>query len=276
MCHMFGGNVALLTHRPQSPGDFTYAYCTTMIGDQCVAANKTGGGGNSFQFPLYLYNFEKRKKGDWGRMMTMVLFDAPASYRTRRPNLTRVFLKALAEKLKLPQTEPHGLPKGVTPEDIFHYAYAVFHSPTYRTRYAEFLRIDFPRLPLTSDLKLFRALAEKGAELVALHLMELKKLNDFITQFPAKGSNEVEKVQYTDKDKRVWINAQQYFGGVPKAVWEFHIGGYQVCEKWLKDRKGRKLNYDEIQHYQKMIVAIDETIRLMKDIDGLIPSWPLQ
>jgi len=275
MRHMHGGNIALLTHRPQSPSDFTYAYCTSMIGDQCAAANKTGGGGNSFQFPLYLYDFEKKKRGDWGKAATMMLFEPTTGYQTRRPNFTPEFLKVLAERLKLPQMPPHGLPKGLTSEDIFHYAYAVFHSPTFRTRYAEFLKIDFPRLPLTSDMKLFRALAAKGAELVALHLMESPKLAEFITEWPVKGSDVVEKVQYTDNDKRVWINPKQYFGGVPKAVWEFHIGGYQVCDKWLKDRKGRKLSYDDVQHYQKIVVAQNETMRLMAEIDALIPKWPI-
>ena len=97
-----------------------------------------------------------------------------------------------------------------------------------------------------------------------------------LTEFPLKGDNEVEKVQYTDNDQRVWINAQQYFGGVPKVVWEFHVGGYQVCEKWLKDRKGRKLTYDDTQHYQKVVVSLSETIRLMKEIDERIGEWPIQ
>jgi predicted helicase len=182
----------------------------------------------------------------------------------------------LAEKLKLPQTQPHGLPEGVTPEDIFHYAYAVFHSPTYRQRYAEFLKIDFPRLPLTSDVKLFRALAVKGAELVALHLLESPKVKDIDPQFCGKGDNSVEKVQYTDTDHRVWVNANQYFVGVPKNVWGFHVGGYQPCQKWLKDRKGRKLTYDDMQHYRKIVVAQAETIRLMVEIDAVIPKWPLE
>jgi Type ISP C-terminal specificity domain len=138
------------------------------------------------------------------------------------------------------------------------------------------LKIDFPRLPLTSDLKLFRALAAKGTELVALHLMESPKLDTFITEFNVKGSNEVEKVQYTDDDERVWINPKQFFAGVPKAVWEFHVGGYQVCEKWLKDRKGRKLTYEDIQHYQKTVIALNETIRLMREIDEEIPNWPIE
>jgi hypothetical protein len=211
-------------------------------------------------FPLYLYPPNEGKFN---------------SHTDRKPNLSLVFLKKLAEKLKLPQEEQYGLPKSITPEDIFHYAYAVFHSPTYRTRYAEFLKIDFPRLPLTSDLELFRALAAKGAELVTLHLLESPKLNNFITEFPIKGDNVVEKVHYTENDKHIWINKTQYFGGVAKEVWEFHIGGYKVCEKWLKDRKGRKLSYDDIQHYQKIVVALSETIRLMVEIDGMIPSWPI-
>jgi predicted helicase len=188
-------------------------------------------------------------------------------------------LKALAKTLNARQQRAHALPQGIAPEDIFDYAYAVFHSPTYRTRYAEFLKIDFPRLPLTSNLKLFRALAAKGAELVALHLLESPKVEDFLTDWPVKGDNIVEKVQYTEKDHRVWINKTQYFGGVPKPVWDFHIGGYQVCHKWLKDRKGRRLTYEDTQHYQKVVVALSETIRLMAEIDEVIGQhggWPMK
>ncbi|GAJ20517.1 unnamed protein product, partial [marine sediment metagenome] len=115
----------------------------------------------------------------------------------------------------------------IRPEDIFNYAYAVFHSPTYRTRYTEFLKIDFPRLPLTSDRALFKSLTEKGAELVSLHLMESPVLSNLITGYPITGSNEVEKITYDDNNQRVYINKTQYFEGVPPEVWEFHIGGYQ-------------------------------------------------
>ena len=175
------------------------------------------------------------------------------------------------------EREPEGEVKEVfTPEDIFNYAYAVFHSPTYRTRYAEFLKIDFPRLPLTSDKRLFKALAEKGAELVSLHLMEAPILNTPITKYPIDGSHKVEKVAYDDKNQRVYINKAQYFEGVLPEVWDFHIGGYQVCHKWLKDRKGRTLSYDERVHYQKIVVALKETIRLMAEIDEIIPSWPVE
>jgi len=135
----------------------------------------------------------------------------------------------------------------------------------------------FPRLPLTSNRDLFFRLAAMGGELVALHLIESPKRNDLITEFPEKGDNTVEKVQYADKDKRVWINKSQYFGGVPAEVWAFHIGGYQVCEKWLKDRRGRKLTYEDTQHYQRIVVALNETIRLMGEIDKVIEAqggWP--
>jgi predicted helicase len=272
MHHMIAGkNLGLITLRINEGGDqFVCLVARHLIEKGSLPR------GNYSLFPLYLYPTAQYAQGK--------LLPEPS----RCPNLSPTFLKALAEKLRLSQTEPFGLPKGTTPEDIFNYAYAVFHSPTYRKRYAEFLKIDFPRLPLTSSLKLFRALAAKGAELVALHLLESPKVYDFITEFSEKGDNVVEKVQFVPspalsprkrgKDReqgRVFINKIQYFGGVPEAVWKFHIGGYQVCEKWLKDRKGRILSYDDIQHYQKIVVALNETIRLMAEIDKLIPSWPI-
>ncbi len=269
MQHMLSANVALVTTR-QTAEKFDALCTNALAGHKSVAAYDI-----NTVFPLFLYETEKRKKSEWGKAVTMALFESSPGYQTRRPNFSPGFMKALAEKLKLPQPAPQAMPKGISAEDIFHYAYAVFHSPTYRSRYAEFLKIDFPRLPLTGDVKLFRALAAKGENLVALHLMESPKLAEFITEWPVKGSNVVEKVQYTDNDKRVWINAKQYFGGVPKAVWEFHIGGYQVCDKWLKDRKGRELSYDDVQHYQKTVVALSKTMRLMAEIDALIPKWPI-
>jgi predicted helicase len=218
------------------------------------------GGGQCF--PLYLYPAEGEMQFEEGR----------------RPNLNPQFVKDASGRLGLDFTEggKGDLEQTFGPEDIFNYAYAIFHSPTYRTRYAEFLKIDFPRLPLTSDKKLFKALAERGAELVALHLMESPALNNLITRYPVTGSNTVEKVGYDDKTQRVYINKTQYFEGVPSQVWEFQIGGYQVCHKWLKDRKGRTLTYDDLTHYQKVVVALKETIGLMEEIDELIPHWPLE
>ncbi|RLC61708.1 MAG: N-6 DNA methylase, partial [Chloroflexi bacterium] len=126
--------------------------------------------------------------------------------------------------------------------------------------------------------ELFKALVGKGAELVSLHLMEAPMLEQQRTQikFDVSGSNVVDKVMYNETGGRVCINKQQYFEGVPPEVWGFHIGGYQVCQKWLKDRKDRTLTYDERVRYQKIIVAIKETIRLMAEIDKLIPGWPVE
>ncbi len=167
------------------------------------------------------------------------------------------------------------LPVGTKPERAFHYIYAIMHSPTYRKRYVEFLTRDFARIPVASDKTLFSELADKGGKLVDLHLLKSPVLDDLLTGFPEKGTNEVTSISYFEKDSKVWINPIQFFAGVPKAVWEFVIGDYVVCERWLADRKGRNLTYDNIQHWQRIVVAIKETFRLMKEIDALIPGWPL-
>jgi predicted helicase len=260
MQHMLAAdNVALLTTRQTRDKWDCFVTRDICTHKSCAAYDI-----NSL-FPLYLHEQEVAAKGN--------------AALARRANLSPAFLKALAEKLFLPQTEPDGLPQGITPEDIFHYAYAVFHSPTYRERYAEFLKRDFPRLPLTSDLALFRDLAEFGRQLVALHLLDSQVagvLNKPTSPFAVAGSNVVEQVRYAEKQRRVYVNSEQYFDNVPKEAWEFHIGGYQVCEKWLKDRKGRKLSVDDIQHYQRIVVALLETIRLMEAIDQRIRGFPLQ
>ena len=202
----------------------------------------------------------------------------------RQPNLASAFVDELVEKLAMAfrKDEKGDLIKTFGPEDIFDYMYAVFHSPTYRSRYAEFLKIDFPRLPLTSNAELFRKLCALGSELVALHLME--KNAPTITTYPVVGANEVEKVRYTAPGEagaevgRVWINREQYFEGVPPELWNFHVGGYQVLQKWLKDRKSHKLTYDDLTHYQHVVSALNETIRLMTEIDAVIEKhggWPI-
>jgi hypothetical protein len=204
--------------------------------------------------------------------------------KVRATNFTPAFLIELASSLGLPRKGADTLPASLTPEDIFYYAYAVFHSPGYRSRYAEFLKIDFPRLPLTSSLDLFRVLARLGGELVALHLLESPALENPRTQFVGP-SREVVKAGWVDGT--VWIDAggkksetrpgTSGFRGVPEAVWNFHIGGYQVCEKWLKDRKGRTLTDDDIAHYHKIVISLGETIRIMSEIDEVINQhggWP--
>lgn len=213
-------------------------------------------------FPLYLYPDPKQHA---------------LQAAERRTNFSAKFLSDIQKRLNLAWKDSGtgDLKKTVGPEDVFAYAYAVLNAPSYQTRYGEFLKRDFPRLPLTSDTKLFAALAAKGQELIAVHLMRSPTLDQLITEFPIKGSNVVEKVAYMPEHERVWINGLQYFGEVPEAIWCAVIGGYQVCEKWLKDRKGRELTYDDIQHWQRIVVAIKETERLRKEIDDEIPGWPL-
>lgn len=160
------------------------------------------------------------------------------------------------------------------PEDIFDYIYAVLHSPSYREKYKEFLKIDFPRIPYPKDKKIFKQLVKLGTELRLLHLLESPKLDKFITTYPQSGSDTVEKLEY--KDGKVYINPDQYFGKVPDVAWNFYIGGYQPAQKWLKDRKGRTLTNEDIEHYQKIIVALVETDKLMKKIDGVVPKWPMK
>jgi len=277
MRHMLGPNKCLLLNRQVRTPQVSHFLVADTPAD--FHALETAHASLTV-FPLYVYDWQEQEDG--------VLFSLGNG--GPRPNLSAELIAEVSHRLLLDFIS-HGegdLESTFGPEDIFHYMYAVFHSPTYRERYAEFLKIDFPRLPLTSDLGLFRALAEKGEELVALHLMESPALDHLITTFPIKGSNEVEKVRYAEETSevsedlgglsrgRVYINKTQYFEGVEREVWEFHIGGYQVLHKWLKDRKGRTLSYDDVTHYGKIVVALKETMRLMGEIDEVIPSWPIE
>ena len=161
-----------------------------------------------------------------------------------------------------------------TPIDLLDYIYAVLHSPTYREKYKEFLKIDFPRVPYPKDKAKFWQLVDLGSQIRQLHLLETA--DKYITSYPNDGTNIVERKmtknsigyeQIGDGIGRVWINDEQYFDGVPDVAWEFYIGGYQPAQKWLKDRQGRELNFEDINHYQKIIVALTETDRLMKEVD---------
>lgn len=256
-------NYCLLTSRQQGTIGYRHAWVSDCPPNDCVVSTASREANQGF--PLYLYTTPEQTAG--------TLFAQTET--TRTANLSPKFTSAFAEKLQL-EFIPDGkgdLKRTFGPEDIFHYIYAVFHSPTYRTRYAEFLKIDFPRVPLTSDKKLFTSLVALGAKLVDLHLLRAPELDNYLSTFPVAGTNVVDKVNYANE--RVNINATQYFGNVPQAVWNFHVGGYQVAEKWLKDRKGRKLSGDDIAHYQRTLVALNETIALMKKIDATIGEFPI-
>jgi predicted helicase len=260
MRHMLAGdNIALVTTRSVEIGrGFEHVFCTRgLIQHHTVSIKEV-----NYLIPLYLYPSPEGLQF--------------SNQNERRCNYSPAFLKRLAGGLQLPQMAT-GLPEGIKPEDIFCYSYSVLHSPAYRQRYAEFLKIDFPRLPLTSSLELFCTLARLGGELTALHLLESPQLDKSLTTYTGPTNAEVEKISYS-RDT-VWLDKAQTrgFKGVSEAVWEFHIGGYQVCDKWLKDRKGRTLSKDDITHYHKIVVALSETIRLMAEIDKVIEAhggWP--
>jgi len=226
-------NLALLTCRQQSTFDFQHIFLTKNLVDICTVSLQTKETG--YAFPLFLYSEDGSKI----------------------PNLKKEIV-----------AEIENITGKVFPEDIFDYIYAVLHSPSYREKYKEFLKIDFPRVPYPKDQKTFRKLVALGTELRSLHLLESPKVNRFITTYPVAGSDIIEKVLY--KNRQVFINQDQYFGNVPESAWNFYIGGYQPAQKWLKDRKGRTLTNADIEHYQKIIVALKETDRIMAEIDKII------
>lgn len=271
MRHMLAGeNLALISARSNKSSVPDHFFCGKTIMETKCGERTT----QSALFPLFLYPDPSHPAGRTDEYW-------PAGKGGRWPNLNPEFVAEMQGKLGLKFiSDGAGDLKGTFgPEDVFHYMYAVFHSPTYRSRYAEFLKIDFPRLPLTSDVKLFVKLCGLGSELVGLHLLESLALGKSPVRYPAKGDDTVAKgyPKYVPKDGgRVQINTKQYFEPVDEEVWEFHVGGYQVCQKWLKDRRGRKLSYDDITHYRKVVVALGETIRLMVDIDAAVPAWPIK
>lgn len=240
--HSLKDNLAILSGRFAKNGVISQFLVTDLLSEMKTAESTTG----SYHFPLYLYH-------DDG---------------TKTPNFNTDEYKRLTENLTNP-----------TPEDVFDYIYAVLNSPSYRTKYTEFLKIDFPRIPVSTQAE-FSRLVPLGRELRELHLM--KSHVSYNTTFPAEGDNMVEKLvaefpmtvgqQKADGSKeeqkvgRIYINDTQYFGNVPELAWNFYIGGYQPAQKWLKDRKGRKLSDADLEHYQEIIKILLETDRIMKQI----------
>jgi predicted helicase len=197
----------------------------------------------------------------------------------RKPNLKAKIVNQIAGKLGLTFTnEKETTENTFAPIDILDYIYAVLHSPTYRETYKEFLKIDFPRVPYPKDKDRFWQLVKLGGELRQIHLLESSAVENYITQYPKDGDNIITRklsknspgyVADSETHGKVYISDTQYFDHVPLIAWEFYIGGYQPAQKWLKDRKGRQLEFDDILHYQKIIVALSETNRLMKEIEKI-------
>jgi len=257
--HMLAGkNVAMHICRQSISESWAHVLAGSGLIDDCYVSNKSRERG--YAHPLFLYNVS----GGLG-------------FETKEvANFSPLFLEDLANTLSLEVSASTGFPVGLSPENVFNYAYAVFYSPSYRNRYSDFLRADFPRLPLTTDLELFRELSNMGSELVALHLLEgvdTPRDWNLKTEEPTLLNIEAVGAGYPKyEDDQVFINKTAWFDGVAEEVWNFHIGGYQVCHKWLKDRKGRALSAEDIAHYGKITVALSETIRLMAEIDETIEA----
>lgn len=256
-------NLGLLTCRQTAIDRWEHLGITNGVIDDSRVSNRTKERG--YVFPLYLYP-------DGGQLDL-------GETRTRKPNLNVEIVAQIAEGLGLEFTDEKEERDGTfAPIDLLDYIYAVLHSPTYREKYKEFLKIDFPRVPYPTDAEKFWQLVKLGGELRQIHLLESSVVEQFITRYPVDGDNAVTRsmtaksIGYEPVGKesgRVWINDTQYFENVPLIAWEFYIGGYQPAQKWLKDRNGRTLNFDDILHYQKIIVALTETDRLMKAIDQI-------
>ena len=237
--YYLGDNIGIMVCRQQKTKGFFHALVHKDIVESSYVSNRTSEIG--YSFPLYLYGSQSQSS-----------FES-----NKTPNLNDKLVALLLAKVE------NG--REAVPEDILDFIYASLYSPIYRKKYQDFLKSDFPRVLPARDTKSFWQLVELGGQLRRLHLLDKKELGKLPITFPIAGTNEVEKVEY--KDEKVYINPSQYFDGVTQETFDFYIGGYQPAQKWLKDRKGSVLTYQDIIHYQQIIVAQEKTIRIMQNID---------
>ena len=272
MQHMLNDNTALVCSR-QTHGEYRHAFTSDTIIDFNLTGT-AGSFGSGYLFPLYLFKPEEKKKRHG--LQSMMLFDPEEEYGKggKKPNIAPKVFEML-DKAYAPLSFRRGaggevsgseVPAGaVSPEQILYYCYAVLYSNTYREKYAEFLKIDFPRVPFTSDYSLFLQLAALGEELTQLHLLKSKSLNNPIVKYKGLGEDLIEKPVYNEENKCVFINGTKYFEGIDPEMWNYHIGGYQVLEKYLKDRKGRQMT--DPATYCKIATSIALTIKIQERID---------
>ena len=249
--HLIKNNIGLIVNRQSRL--LVASFVTDMpLGQHCILDPREG----SYAIPLYLYDSNLGQNERLANFNTE-LYD--------RISQGLNYLPCYDDNVLVdPISEYNGV---LYPQDLFDYIYAVLHSPSYRERYKEFLKIDFPRIPYPTDWKMFRDLVEKGEELRQLHLM-----NDIPSKtgvsYPVAGSHLVDCYRW--EKNRVYINDEQYFEGVPECAWKFYIGGYQPAQKWLKDRKGRVLGFDDLKHYEQIIYVLQQTERIMQEIDEIM------
>ncbi len=263
MKHMLKQNLALTTCRQQSIAGFQHVLVTNLITESCYVSNRTKEIG--YVFPLYLYSSENKQQTILDGQEKLDLKGAQHKLKIKKekePNINPELFDALKSCF---DKEP-------TPEEIFYYIYGTLYSNTYRKKYEEFLKIDFPKVPFTKDYKLFKKISKLGEELVNLHLLKSPKLNKPLAKFYGKNDNSVKIRKYDKNKRRIYINEKQYFEPINKEIWEYMIGGYQVLDKWLKYKKGETLSTDDIKHYCRIATTLVETIKIQKEIDNIYPE----
>lgn len=250
MRNFYQSNLAICSTKSRR-NDASCYFISKHITDKSISSSLD----NSYIFPLYLYSKTNMQQ-------------TLEKTEERKPNLNAEIIKQISEKLDLTFTsEQEKSEETFAPIDILDYIYAILHSPSYREKHKDFLKIDFPKVPFPKDRATFFKLIKLGREIRKIHLLESSAVEQYITQYPVDGDNVVGKPNY--KDGKIYINATQYYDNTPLAAWEFYIGGYQPAQKWLKDRKGRQLDFEDILHYQRIIVALSKTEDLMKAIDEI-------
>ena len=247
MRHMLEENIGILTCRQISSNNWSHALISENLVDDSLISNKTKE--RAYVYPLYLYP-DKKNKDLFNYIQT-----------EKEPNISPFIFEKIYECYN----------KKPTPEEILYYIYGIFYSNIYRKTYAEFLKIDFPRVPFTSDYDLFIEMGKLGKELSALHLLKSLELDSPIAKYQGSGDNDrIEKVIYKEDEQRIYINKEKYFEGVTPEVWNYHIGGYQVLHKYLKDRKGRMM--EDAPRYCRIVTALNRTIEIQKQIDNIYPE----
>jgi predicted helicase len=231
MKHLINNDNPALLIKRQGKLDFSYVFVAKGVTESCMFESAYA---NNTVCPLYLYQEDA----------------------VEIPNLEQKINNRFSEIIGK-----------IDPEDVLNYVYAILYSPRYRQKYQELLKSNFPRVPYPKDKKTFDKLAKLGNELIKYHLLEHEDIDPYKISYLGKGDNIVEKPEY--KDGKVYINSTQYFGNVSEIAWNFYIGGYQPAQKWLKDRKGRELSPDDIEHYSKIVIVLKETDRIMKEIDKI-------
>lgn len=263
MKNMFSENIGLIVNRQCRTDNYQHVFVSKKLTELHIMETANASPNHC---PLYIYP-ENNKQQYIGNS------------KNRIPNLNKEIVNNISVQLGVTFTEEKENKENTfSPIDILDYIYAVLHSPIYRKKYKEFLKEDFPKLPYPKDSETFWRLVKLGGEIRQIHLLESPKVEDYITTYPKDGDNTIttkigkKDWELFDEEKelgRIWINEEQYFDNIPLTAWEFYIGGYQPAQKWLKDRKERTLEFDDILHYQKIIVALCETDRLMKEIDKI-------